>query len=399
MKVLHVIPSISLNDGGPSLALQLMARGLREAGVEVHIATTAPEGESAPAASDDERLYQFPRQTTFYKVSRPLASWLQRHVRHYDLVHIHALFSYASYAASSQARREHIPYIVRPLGVLNRWGILNRRRLLKQISFRMIESRILRHAAAVQFTSLQEMREAQELGAIGRAVIIPLGIELRHFRELPESSLFYRLFPKADGREAILFLSRIDRKKGLDLLLPAFAEVHRRDPSTLLVIAGDGDEKLISELKQTAVGLGISKEVLWAGFLNGQEKLAALSAASLFVLPSYSENFGIAAVEALAAGVPSVLSDQVAIASKVSKYEAGFVSRCRVSDLSEVLSNAIADSEMRRTMSLNAKRLAEDCYSLEAMTESLVRLYRQVIVEGSALWKEAIAPRVSARTE
>src|SRR5262249_38816142 len=162
-----------------------------------------------------------------------------------------------------------------PLGVLNRWGVANRRRLLKQLSFQMIESSILTRAAAVHFTSRQERIEAEELNWRGRSVVIPLGVDLSQFRNMPDPSAFSQRFPRAAGRDVILFLSRIDRKKGLDLLLQAFASVHQDYPTALLVIAGGGDAQITSELKQSAASLGIEDEVLWTGFIDGEVKMSA----------------------------------------------------------------------------------------------------------------------------
>ena len=243
MRVLHVIPSLSPKDGGPSFALPLMARGLSQAGVQVDIVTTDGEGGGqgsgargrgaevrdqrseissqrsevrdqvqhleacltpdtrhltpSPALTPDTRpltpapaFFHFRRQVQFYKVSLPMTRWLSRNVERYDLVHIHALFSYASGAAAYQAYKHHVPYIVRPLGVLNRWGMANRRRWLKRLSFNTIERRILRNAAAIHYTSRQEQLEAEEAGVTTSPAVIPLGIDLSEFEHLPDPDLF-----------------------------------------------------------------------------------------------------------------------------------------------------------------------------------------------------------------
>src|SRR6185436_478853 len=147
LTVLHVIPSVSPAHGGPTAAMSLMSRSLVQAGVAVDVATTDDDGPGKRAAgplvqrveSDGYGTFFFPKQTEFYKVSLPLRSWLKQHVADYDLVHIHALFSYSSNCAARLAWRKKVPYIVRPLGVLNRWGIRHRRRGLKALSLRFIE--------------------------------------------------------------------------------------------------------------------------------------------------------------------------------------------------------------------------------------------------------------------
>src|SRR5205823_528444 len=110
--------------------------------------------------------WYFPRQTRFYQFSRPLHRWLSRYVRSYDLLHIHALFSYAPVSAAFTALQSNVPYIIRPLGTLNRWGVKNRRPWLKKLSLSLIERRILGGAAALHYTSEQERLEAAEVGII-----------------------------------------------------------------------------------------------------------------------------------------------------------------------------------------------------------------------------------------
>ena len=164
MRVLHVIPSLSPSQGGPSFALPAMARALSMQGVEVDVVTTDDDGPGKCLAGvalgqavirEGFRVFYFPKQTEFYKVSLPLRRWLRAHVREYDVVHVHTVFSFATLAAGRAAARARVPFIVRPLGVLNRWGMVNRRRWLKSLSFRMLDKPVLDKAAALHFTSKQ----------------------------------------------------------------------------------------------------------------------------------------------------------------------------------------------------------------------------------------------------
>jgi len=407
-RVLHVIPSLSPNDGGPSFAMRLIARGLKQAGVFVDIAATIDSkalitGQlERPESRDEVNHFDFRRQTSLYKISLSLSRWLSEHIRDYDLVHIHALFSYSSYAAANIAKRNGVPYIVRPLGVLNRWGMENRRKFLKKISFRFIEQPILRGAAAVHFTSHQERLEAWEAGVETESVVIPLAVDLDGVSESASAENFYQKFSQARGRKIILFLSRIDPKKGLDLLLTAFADVVINEKQStnsnerpLLVIAGDGADGFVEQVKRMAIELGIEKDVLWAGFLQGADKFSALTAASLFVLPSYSENFGIAAVEAMAAGLPCVISDQVGVAADAQDYDAAVVVRCEPGSLTLALRRLLENPELQETLGANARRLVEERFSLEAMTASLVKLYDRVLSGNITESREPITTRSS----
>src|SRR5262249_32671167 len=152
-------PSVGPQRGGPSVMMRTIARGLSQTGLEVHVATTDDNGPNrlnvplgVPQREDSATFWYFPRQTRFYTFSWPLTRWLAKHIEDFDLVHIHALFSYAALPAALLARRAGVPYIVRPLGTLNRWGMQNRRRWLKKLSFRLIESHIVAGAAGVHYT-------------------------------------------------------------------------------------------------------------------------------------------------------------------------------------------------------------------------------------------------------
>lgn len=374
-KILHVIPSVGPQRGGPSVLMRTLARALSQTGMEVHVATTDDNGPGrlpvplgVPQQEDGATFWYFPRQTRFYTFSWPLTRWLARHVREFDLVHIHALFSYAALPAALLAHRSGVPYIVRPLGTLNRWGIENRRPWLKKLSFRILESRILASAAGVHYTCEQELVEAGELGVSAHPIVIPNAVEL----PARESR------PRRHDRKVVLFLSRIDRKKGLDLLFAAFARVRQQCPDALLVLAGAGDPAWVASLKATAERLGIAADVTWAGFLSGDDKWAALTGADVFVLPSYSENFGIALVEALACGCPVVLSDQVGIHREISRAEAGIVTPCRVDELATAILNVLTDAALRRRMSENGVRLARRQFSIEAVSRQLAAAYAAV---------------------
>jgi len=360
--------------------IRTLASGLSQAGVETHIAATNDNGPElldvpcgVPIVQDGVTYWYFRRQTRFYTFSWPLAVWLARHVSEFDVIHIHALFSFATLPAAFWARRRGVPYIVRPLGTLSQWGMEHRRPWLKRLSFRFLESRILRHAALVHYTCEQEHLEAAQLNVTAPAKIIsnPLPNE----SEGSVAGQFRAQHPELLNRRIILFLSRVDAKKGLELLLPAFAKVRQELPGTSLVLAGSGDPNFIGRLKAQAASLEIESAVLWAGFLTGSEKWAALADADVFVLPSHSENFGIAVVEAMAAGIPVVVSDQVGIHREITTANAGLTVSRDIEGLADSLIKLLNDPAECRLKGLNGKRLARTEYSLDAVTRKLISVY------------------------
>lgn len=188
-----------------------------------------------------------------------------------------------------------------------------------------------------------------------------------------------RLYPELQSKRVALFLSRIDRKKGLDLLIPAFAGVLREIPDAALVIAGDGDAALTQSLRERCHALGIEKSVYWPGFLSGPAKAAALADADVFVLPSYSENFGIAVVEAMALGVPVILTDQVGICREVAASNAGLVTAPEVDPLRSALVRLLADDAARATIGRNGAALARSQFSPPVVLKKLTEAYDSVL--------------------
>ena len=437
MNVLHVIPSVAAKEGGPSFAVKAMTEALVREGVQVTIATTTGSRELATASPStrgqgarhgesvrcqtrsEERengygIICFRREFEPYKVSFGLTRWLRKNVARFDLVHVHALFSFSSTMATRIARQHSVPYLVRPLGVLNRWGMENRRPILKRVSFRLVELPILLNSAAIHYTSNAERAEAASLDphlAEHRSATISLPIERS---EPGDAELFRARYPALKKHRVILFLSRIHPMKGLELLIDAFAMVREKNKDVALVIAGDGEESYVRELKKRAksdrettrpqdnetagqrdyettgqrdrgrvvsgqLSGGLSSDVIWTGHLSGEMKAAALAAADVFVLPSASENFGIAAAESLAAGLPTIVSEEVALSSDIRRYDAGVVVKRDVQQLAGAISDLLSNKEKAASLAANGRRLAEERYSPEAVGRALHELYQKPI--------------------
>ena len=369
----------------------MLVRACVEAGMQVSVASTDDDGPGkrrevplgrAVAGAHGSTSQHFPRQLEFYTVSLPLWRWLRSATRNFDVIHVHALFSFPSIVAAREAHRAGVPYIVRPLGVLNRWGLEHRRPLLKRASLRAFEIPLIRRAAAMHYTSAREQEEAESIDPAiqrTRGSIIPLPIEVPEPAAPAAVRTLNDRFPQLIGREMILFLSRIDPKKGIELLFEAFAAVRREFPQALLMIAGEGDEGYVNALKKSAERLGIAGDVVWPGFLAGEQKRAAFASAAAFVLPSYSENFGIAAAEALAAGIPVLLSDQVAVADDVRDASAGLVVSCNAAAIAEGLRQLLANAALRDEFAARGRALVTERYSSAAVGQQLRTLYESVM--------------------
>jgi glycosyltransferase involved in cell wall biosynthesis len=371
MRVLHVIPSVSLEDGGPARAIAMMERALSAAGASVTVMTTdfdAPSPADGAAGEAPPGRVNVRRWTNAYKLAPGAVPWLWRNVRRFDVVHIHALFSFVSVAAGAIASARAVPFVIRPLGTLAEYGVTRRRPFLKRLSLRLVEGPILRRAGFVHCTSEAELAEARSHGIAFRGGVIPLGVE----RPVPNGAR-----PAAAGGSPrrILFLSRIDPKKNLAGLLRAFALLAGRHPAAVLTIAGSGPSAYVTELKSLAGKLALADRIEWPGFVDGEAKSALLASADVFVLPSFSENFGIAAVEAMLSGLPAVLGRGVAVATAAAAAGAAVAVGTEPEEIAAAIDRLLADDDGRRRLGATTQAWAERQYSTEAMAGRLLDLY------------------------
>jgi glycosyltransferase involved in cell wall biosynthesis len=381
MRVLHVIPSLSPVHGGPSMVLPIMERALTAEGVTVETITTDDDGPRRQNGLGDGRARDengvvrryFRKQSEFYKVSFPLSAWLRFHVGTYDIVHVHALFSHTSVVACRAARAAGVPYVIRPLGVLTRYGITQRRAFLKRLSLRWVEGPLLRASAAVHFTLPMEQTEAEDLGIPLRAVVVPLGLEAQ---PLPT--------PSGDTPPTVLFLSRIDPKKNIEALLLAWARCRAAFPSWRLVVAGSGDPDYVQRLRDNGASYGLGASVVWAGHMSGDAKARLMAEATVFVLPSFSENFGIAAAEALLAGKPCLFTPGVAVGAMAAEQGAAVLAEVDAESLGTVLHELMGNAELRQQLGRKAKDFAQAELSSVIMGQRLAGLYREILSRRSA---------------
>jgi glycosyltransferase involved in cell wall biosynthesis len=379
MKVLHIIPSIGPLRGGPSVAVMNTCRALADAGVDVTLVTTNDNGPmkldvplGTPVKQDKYTIVYFNRTTPNYTFSWPITPWLSRHISEFDLVHIHAVFSYTSVLAGVLANLRRIPYVVRPAGILQSWGIQARRTFAKRIHYLLLEKWILNRAVFVQAMSITEANELSEIG-----VNAPIEI-LYHGIDAPTTAAeALPLRDTADTAIPFLFLGRFHPIKGLDLLLPAFAAASAQEPRLVLLLAGDGDKSYKDWMRGRIQELAIEDHVYWPGFLQGEQKWSAISQCTAVVVPSYSENFGMVVAESMMCGTPVIVSESVGLAPEVSAAGAGLVVPCEVDALTHSILKLAHESNLRESMSANARALALQKFSLDQVTSDLIRSYEQ----------------------
>lgn len=314
-------------------------------------------------------MHLFAQVAPRYTLAPGALPWLWRNVRRFDVVHVHALFSFLPVVAALVARIRGVRYVVRPLGTLAQYGLTTRRPWLKRLSLGLLERPILNRAAAVHCTSDAEANEVRAVAPRCLTVVCPLAVSDELF-EVPRK--------ETCPAPSLLFLSRLDRKKNPDLLLRAFAIVAKRDERVRLRVAGNGDQGYVSTLRQLAQVLGIEGRVEWLGHISGSQKLAVLAEASLFVLPSESENFGIAVAEALAAGIPCLVSAGVALGAEIVAAHAGEKIDLAAEPLAESICRWLDDTPRRAAAAVAARELARQRYASPVLADNLLAMYDTV---------------------
>jgi len=389
MRILHVISSVAPRFGGPSKAVLEICRELAKRGQQTEIYTTNIDVDrrlqvplERPVEVDGVRITYFPVEAfNLYKLSRPLARALAASIPDFDIVHIHSLYQFPATIAAYYCRRYGVPYIVRPHGTLDPF-LYRRHRIRKWVYETLWERRNLAAAAAVHFTAEEEMELAGSLRLRFRGVVVPLGVGLE---EPPLATRRLSDFwPETAEKKTLLFLGRINFKKGLDILARAFGAIARNRPDIHLLLAGPDNEGFGSYVRRWLKEEGVLHKATFAGMLTGERKAVALARSAIFVLPSYTENFGIAVVEAMAAGLPVVLSNRVNIWREIDRSRAGLIVEPRMRPTADAINLLLDNPATAVQMGARGAKLAREQFSWDAASANLIDLYRQVVSQSFA---------------
>ena len=394
MKVLHIIPSVAKVRGGPSQAVIEMVKALRSQGCNAEIATTNDNGVNlleVPLFILSDQLTEFgnvpirffPRFSPAIAAVREFAysssftTWLWQHITDYDLIHVHAIFSYTSTIAMAIARIKKVPYINRPLGQLCVWS-LQQSQLRKKIYLNLIEKSNLHHSKFLHFTAEQEREEFEQLGLKIPNFVLPHGVHI--YSEIPNARQnLHQILQIPDRVPIILFMSRIHPKKGLEYLIAALGKLKNQNHQEFaLAIAGNGETEYIKQLKDLAIENNLSDRIHWLGFVEGETKYLYLQGADLFALTSYSENFGIAVIEALASATPVLITKGVAIAPMVREQNIGYVTELDVEAIAQAIQSILAQPQASQQIGDRAQQYISEHYSWANISRSLLEKYEKI---------------------
>ena len=389
MKILHVIPSVALVRGGPSHAVIEMIAALRRLGVDAEIATTNDDGDRLLKVSIGRKIeyegvpvWFFPRFSPpltairEFAFSAELTGWLWNNISNYDVLHVHAIFSYPSTVAMAIARIKKVPYICRPIGQLCGWS-LQQAQQKKKLYLNLIERANLRGSRALHFTSQPEQEEAAKLNLKSNSFILPHGLSVPN--QIPHAKQKLRQqYNLPDNEFIILFLSRIHPKKGLDYLIPALGKV---DKAFTFILAGNGDREYEREVTQLLAQHQIKNRTIQVGFVEGETKNLLLQGSDLFALTSYSENFGVAVLEALAAGTPALVTPGVALSSLVQQKDFGYVVDLDCDRIVEEIEHCLDRRSELENLGKQAREFVMQNYTWDSIIKNTIDVYKAISQE------------------
>ncbi len=379
MKILHVILSLAERWGGPPRGLATLARAQAARGDDVVVLPARVDGEMTLAPGEYGSLRVEPPVTTspLYWYNGALRQVLRELSRDRDIVHIHGTWRYHTLGAAAAAREYGIPYVIRPAGNL---GEVTRghKQYRKRAYFLLFERRALNRAAALHCCSLKEREEMAPLRLLPRAFVVPQPVETDLLSVEPDEAALLAMCPGLRlDRPLLAYHGRISFLKRVEVVLDAFARLAGEFPDWQLVLAGPHeDERITAALQERIRTGGLSERVWLPGMVRGAAKCALLSRATLYAFASRHENFGISVAEALMFGLPSVVSDGVALAADIDAAGAGLVGTSDVEVFESGLRRMMADGELRRRCGEAARRLARS-YFPDQVAAALDAEYRR----------------------
>lgn len=383
MNILLVAPYLALTYGGTSKSVRELATTIGNTGTNVDLVTTNANGKAkldVPVnlwlSQETYRVRYFPcwNQEDFI-ISPALLSWLVRNLHRYDIVHTNTIFAPSISLTHWLCRLQNLPYIATPHGMLEPWA-LSYKTSKKRLYYHLIEKPLLTQAEAIQTLAHSE---AKNLNALGyqQTIVIPNGIHRQDFETLPSPEDFYQQFPETRHKTLILFLGRIDPKKGLDLLAPAFAQVRDRFWEAHLVVAGPDSIGFLPTVRTYFRKAGCLEAVTFTGMLGGSLKYAAFTAASIYVAPSYSEGFSMSILEGMASGLPCIFTTSCNF-SEAAAANAAHVVDVNTNAIAEALMECFSQPREAQAMGDRAREFIFQNYTWDKMASRLIKVYTEI---------------------
>jgi glycosyltransferase involved in cell wall biosynthesis len=385
MRVCHVVASINRDIGGPAISVPRLASALAARGVESHLATLDYPEHGPQTQVPGATLTSLPT-TTLNRLGRGWSPAFHHALtalarQGLDVLHNHGLWMFPNHYARQVAVTAGVPLVISPRGMVEQWS-LGRSRWKKWLVWHAYEKANLAHAAMFHATSHEEAASIRALGLRQPIAMIPNGIEIPEASAFGDRALLERKFPELRGRRWLLFLSRLHPKKGILELLRVWQRLHAQFSDWHLVLAGPDLDGYTATIRAAVNDLRLTARVTLTGMLAGELKDAAWAGAELFVLPTYSENFGLSVAEALAHGCPA-LTTHGAPWRGLTEQSCGWWIEMAESELATALATALqTPAEERRAMGVRGRDWMRRDFSWAGIAERMEACYAHLLGQG-----------------
>jgi len=367
MKICHTISSIDKNSGGTSTYLKLLTDSLLKKD-NIHQQIVVNNSES-PLKLNNQVIVNFIENGKggFFKKNNVIENI------DCEVLHANGLWQSVPHKTINFALRNNIPYVISPHGMLEPWS-LKQRRFKKQLGLKLFQFKDLQKANCIHATAPMEVQNIRQLGFKNPIAMIPNGVNLKEFSSAIPN--------KKNKPKKILFLSRIHVKKGIENLIEAWQLIDKElKKDWKIEIVGNGDENYIEALKEKIVSRKLSSQIEINKPVFGDDKIKLFREASLFVLPTFSENFGIVITEALASYTP-VITTKGTPWEDLKKTNSGWWIDIGIEPLKLALEDALQTNEAQLTeMGRNGRKLVEDKYSMKSVAKQMLELYEWILLE------------------
>ncbi|MEW6139713.1 MAG: glycosyltransferase [Thermodesulfobacteriota bacterium] len=381
MNVCHVLTYLAKRYGGPPQVAASIGRHLRARGVGVTYYGTATDEEKREFQEQDGSVRLFDRRKPLRWFRSPdLGKALLQESADTDIIHLHEIWSHPIFCASRVARRKGIPYLLTPHGELNPWHMKSKR-LKKRIYLELVLRGILGASACVHVFAPSELEGLVQVGYRGPLTVIPNGVSVDDFTTLLDPLAAEQYFSSLDGKRVVFFMSRLSPEKGLDQLIPAWADVTASPTydDCVLVLAGPDSRGYDNVVRALLAKHQLLEKVLLTGMIWGHKKLALMARADLYVLPSYGEGFSVSLLENLACGNP-VLVTPACNFPEIEKVGAGACVPPERSALAHGLRRLLDLSEEERlAMGQQGRKLVFENYTWDVVARKFLTVYNCIL--------------------
>jgi len=382
MRILQVIPRFNPILGGGVNVVYNISKELVKRGHQVTIATTKCNFDGN-TRNEITRFgievlpFDYLFDLHLFIPSPSMDKWLQKNIRNFDIIHMHGARSYQNNLISKYAKKYNVPYVLQPHGSIQRIIDI---KLLKLMYDFIYGNTILFSSSRIIALHRLEVEQIKNRGVDEDQIdIIPNGVDLLEFSNLPPGGQFKNKY-KINNKKMILFLGRIHKIKGLNLLIKAFGDLINDFEDIVLVIAGPDDGFLKSVQKQVA-STGLGSKIIFTGPLYGNEKLEAYVDSDVYVLPSIYETFPLTIMEACACGIPIVTTTRCGI-SDIVNNKVGYSTEYNKDQLRQALVEILTDHNLRETFGEEGRRLVKDQFNWAKIADKLENTYQIAINNG-----------------